>query len=989
MDAKSDKSANTGTNINFAHSGSGADSVVPPLDSLASRTSIAGGDTTPARSFTHDNAPNERISTSEQQQLTQNEFLEPTPQKQQPSRAAKTAHPFSAPSKSLFSTAKSSAKKADVTVRESAQTPHISPLAQAALHSGSRQTVAARQTLSALKADPLFPILSPHLPTRSEPPTAPPSTQSEGLSLFCEQQPQAPVPTSSPPRHRSDDTDPEPLHTSAAARLQHDIAQAVAISAAMHPDPVGQPISFSRNPSQLTYWKQLFLELSSRRSILTPAEELHLHLLTELLCLHQESVERGRALDHAHMQQAADIINAIKPGTHASRPVIISSQSPTAGLIRQSPAMGQQIVANAPVSANSDSPATLHDVKQRINTQQMVHTWLAPAQQAGATAAHAKQEQLRQEHNLYRKQQQLLADEAQDLACIRAADRRIKQRQEVLQRLQAGVPEAVTPTSAPPPAPASTDATQATRQLSIRVRAPTASRTQELRIAALTGDDDLLRHGSDRVKSEDRSEDEAGAVLAEVDQHVAAEHLFYPKKLVKFTDKNGYVLNSFVVPDNSVDDMPSDRSVSRSSGRPSETDTSHYTDGDSSSDYKPSPYGSTSPSARRSISAREWEEFQAFKQAQQLPHGGRQQPNGPPTYNISIAEPPEHGDWRDINHLTTVFKDKHVKYINRCGQGQHLSVWECYTETARQCIMEHLTAISTDPTDDFSADYMSSLTDDELYALLQDQLGISYDVEAETALRAITFQGSILEVSNWVVFRTAWSQVLNRVTSAGTIQPRRLAELFRNSIPDDFMRSWLNARKHLTWTEAYTAALGALKDTKWHTHYSKHLIATTAAVPRTPVDPKVKNSPIQLQHQLPKPPVSKEATHAAPINTTQARDKTPFDPLKFRTRKGGFNVNPNLKSSDYWENADKTLCSRCDLLHRWNPDACTADKNSAGEKITPPLTAQEFAIRLKKRWDRGFFFSKQIAEYKSPSAQDSAQKAASATSKLQQNPNTA
>lgn len=302
--------------------------------------------------------------------------------------------------------------------------------------------------------------------------------------------------------------------------------------------------------------------------------------------------------------------------------------------------------------------------------------------------------------------------------------------------------------------------------------------------------------------------------------------------------------------------------------------------------------------------------------------------------------------------------------------------------------MEHLTAISTDPSDDFSANYMASLTDDELYALLQDQLGISNDVEAETALRAITFRGSILEVSNWVVFRTAWSQVLNHVTPAGTIQPRRLAELFRNSVPDDFMRSWLNARKHLTWTEAYTATLGALKDSKWHTHYSKHLIATTNAVTRTTADPKVKqNGFTQQQQQPPRLPVAKEAASAAQTNTTKPRDKAPFDPLKFRTRKGGFNVNPNLKSSDYWENAEKTLCSRCDLLHRWNPDACTTDKNAAGEKINPPLNAQEFAIRLKKRWDRGFFFSKQIADYKSPSAQDSAQKAASSTSKLQQNSN--
>lgn len=800
--------------------------------------------------------------------------------------------------------------------------------------------------------------------------------------------------------------DPEPLHTSAAARLHHDIAQAVAISATTYPDPVGQPVSFSRNPAQLTYWRQLYSELSGRRSSLTPAEELHLHLLTELLSLHQESVERGRVFDRAYMQQAAEILDAIKPGTHASRPIIIPSQSRPIDVPSQSP---------APHSTRQKDSVALHSASQRDfgarppptappvasqtqhtqrATDRMAHTWLAPAQQAGIDAERAKHEKQRQERQRYRQLQALRAEDAQDVAILRAAELRIKQRQEALKRLQAGGPDAaVQPSSLHPTTPITADAAQAPRKLSIRVRAPAVSRTQELRLAALTGDEELLRHGSDHVKSEERSEDEEGDVLRELAPKLAASHLFFPKKVVKFTD-NGYVLNSFVMPANAEEEMPSERSVSRSSGCPSDTDTSHYTDDDPSGDYFPSPHGSASPSARRSVSAREWEEFQAFKQARHSPQGGRQhqngqQQNGPPTYNISIAEPPEHGDWRDINHLTTVFKDKHVKYVNRCGQGQSLSVWECYTETARQCIMEHLTAISTDSSANFSAEYMAGLTDDELYTLLQDQLGISYDVEAETELRAITFQGNILEVSNWVVFRTAWSQVLQRVTPAGTIQPRRLAELFRNSVPDDFMRSWLNARKHPTWTDAYTAVLGALKDSKWHTHYSKHLLATAAAVTRTPFDPKVKqngSTPLQ-QSQPTKPPVTKDVTPAALGNTAQTKEKAPFDPLKFRTRNGGFNVNPNLKSGDYWENVNKTLCSRCDLLHRWLPDACTADKNAAGEKIHPPLTAQDFAIRLKKRWDRGFYFSKPIADYKSPSAQDSAQKAASATSKLQQNSN--
>ena len=70
MDAKSDKSANSSTNRNFAHSGSGADSVVPPPDSSASQVSLEGGNAAPTPFFIHDNASDERMNTSIHQQST-------------------------------------------------------------------------------------------------------------------------------------------------------------------------------------------------------------------------------------------------------------------------------------------------------------------------------------------------------------------------------------------------------------------------------------------------------------------------------------------------------------------------------------------------------------------------------------------------------------------------------------------------------------------------------------------------------------------------------------------------------------------------------------------------------------------------------------------------------------------------------------------------------------------------------------------------------
>jgi hypothetical protein len=106
--------------------------------------------------------------------------------------------------------------------------------------------------------------------------------------------------------------------------------------------------------------------------------------------------------------------------------------------------------------------------------------------------------------------------DAQDEAIIRDAQRRLARR------------------AAGTPAPASS-----------RQRTTTPSRAEERRIAVLTGDNELLRHGSDRTRHCARSEDELEDVLAEVNASKAAQRLFNPKTTNLHT-KDGYVDSAFI-----------------------------------------------------------------------------------------------------------------------------------------------------------------------------------------------------------------------------------------------------------------------------------------------------------------------------------------------------------------------------------------------------------------------------------------------------------
>jgi hypothetical protein len=319
-----------------------------------------------------------------------------------------------------------------------------------------------------------------------------------------------------------------------------------------------------------------------------------------------------------------------------------------------------------------------------------------------------------------------------------------------------------------------------------------------------------------------------------------------------------------------------------------------------------------------------------------------------------------------------VFKDKHIKYVKNSNGASHLSVWECYTETQQAQIVKQLRSKSRSDDVVRDAAYFGSLSDDQLYQLLGDELGISYTTEVEQELNKIDFQGNVLDLPNWVNFSTSWEQVLRRVTSSGALQPRRMVELFRDNIPDPFVQEWLRGRRFQTWEDAYDGITIAIDDPKWMTCYIKDKEQRL-------VKPAHKQDK-QDKHIAPaaKPAAAQGAGATAP------RNHAPFDPLKWKNKRGEHNVNPNMTKDLPLLNKERMPCDRCNdgTVHNWTSDMCTAQKDKNKTTIEPALSAEDFKARLQKRWDAGFFFAKAIANYASPTAQGAANDSAQAVKRI-------
>jgi hypothetical protein len=504
-----------------------------------------------------------------------------------------------------------------------------------------------------------------------------------------------------------------------------------------------------------------------------------------------------------------------------------------------------------------------------------------------------------------------------------------------------------------------------------------SARQQELKIARITGDRELLTHGSDKVTEADEvlSEDDRHDVLAEAGPANAARLLFNPRYNLR--NKHGYVSNAFIA----------------SESEPSTHGTDDCQDDDPSSDYNPSTSNSPSPakqSERRSLFENEpdYQEFLAFKAAKRASMGtdhvdataftatSRSRHPSPtpsdftPRYQLSFAEPPDHGEWDDVHHLVTTFRDKHKKYAQRMGEGRHLSVWECYNDTAKTKIIKFL----EDPrsaSNPYTHDYMANLSDDQLYHFLQEKLGITYPLHVEAALKAIKFTGPPLEKQTWVNLHTAWSHVLRRVTASGQLAPRRMSDLFRDCITDQFIKQYLQSRKDPTWEDAYTAVITGLMDPMWITCYCKdqaqRLTDLELAAKKQHTDKGAAPAAPKLKQSL------------LPFKT--AKD---FDPLTYTNSRRQVNVNPNLKP-DVNHNPNREPCNRCSDVHRYKSEYCTAPFSKDRKKLDA-LEPAEIMRRLTQRWNDGFFFLKPLEAHapKSPSVATSAKLSQDAAQRLAQ-----
>ncbi len=170
--------------------------------------------------------------------------------------------------------------------------------------------------------------------------------------------------------------------------------------------------------------------------------------------------------------------------------------------------------------------------------------------------------------------------------------------------------------------------------LTFRVKRPdNPSRADEKEIARITGDHELLQHGSTKIKEEACSEDDEADVLRELDPQLAAKRLFNPKAKINMRSADGYVINAFVV-DDGASDHGVDGGLARSQDS-TERDSSDDSniDDDSDSDYIPSETSTPSASKKRSvrISQSDMAAFQAFK-AQQQAHAGAKSPSHSPKH---------------------------------------------------------------------------------------------------------------------------------------------------------------------------------------------------------------------------------------------------------------------------------------------------------------------------------------------------------------------
>ena len=511
-------------------------------------------------------------------------------------------------------------------------------------------------------------------------------------------------------------------------------------------------------------------------------------------------------------------------------------------------------------------------------------------------------------------------------------------------------------------------------KLTIRVRKESA-RDKEKKMAELTGDQELLKTKSRRIVAEKLSDDDETEVRRELAPSIVHHNLFHLKNRERERTRQGYVRSDHV-----TDDHDSDADEDS-------TQADEDGEGESDPDWEPSDTPTPSPSRGAWSKAVSKTDFKAFKAWQKQHGNSAQQAPAPsdepasrdqhgrlaagviPQYNFNVATAPVHGKWNDIHYLMNTFKDKHTKYVSQCRGGGHDSVWECYDETAKDKLIEHLgtkTTVKGSAATIIKRDalYMSRLTDTALYALLCDELGIDFPMEVERQLKLAKFEGSAVERESWVDFVVEWRKVLKRVTDPGTVQPRRLTELFREQIPDPFIREWLKGRKYASWRDAYEGIVEALEDSNWKNHYIKDLLERQAESKKEQAGGKAGGKGNAGGNAGGGNTGGGNAGGGNANSNDRHKSTAPVSQDVFSFKVGKFsNVNPNFKQ-DLNHNPERKTCSRCQEVHRYKDADCTSGKTKEGAVLTS-LPSDEYKKRMERRWNDGFFAAKPLIESKS------------------------
>ena len=517
-----------------------------------------------------------------------------------------------------------------------------------------------------------------------------------------------------------------------------------------------------------------------------------------------------------------------------------------------------------------------------------------------------------------------------------------------------------------------------------------SARAREKQIAILTGDKQFLRHKSDKIRSEDNSDDNADEIAAEQGDTVHCHNLMYPASRIPVKNSHGYVNTPF------IKGSDEDDSESGESDPPA--------DDDPSSDYHDSP-----SKERHQISAEDWNLLQAFKRGTPAPtidlpaiiSAFATQPLQPPqqldvhgrvlrqhvaTVDVAL-HPPPHGEWDDVEYLLKTYVPLYDKYKASCGEHMFFtSIWEGYSLSQKRRIADFLTkGLDGETKELWSIEALAQLTNAEFISLMCKAKGYNTSSLTETMLRKIRFKEPLTDKANWVNFGADWDECLAQASKIGAIDKKRLIQVYRECIPDSFIQTSLSQHRFDSWKESHSHMKTQIRNPDFLIAWNADKLSRTKTATRPPqtsggggngsggggVGASGGGGGGGGGTPAPKP-----VTHVT-------ADLTGV--LAYKDKYGNINVNPGL-IIDLDLNPQRLICSRCGSIHKWLEAFCTSFKNKAGEIIIPKLSFEENKSRALAKFLAGFFASKDPSirppPRESPSVQNTAASASATTTKL-------